>query len=326
MAALTCYGIYVYRASIVAEGVDPSTFDVSSRYNATAGTFDRDVDFTERYTGIIKLRKALVQQARGNVLEAAVGTGRNSAFYDFDRVKSLTLLDQSKEMIDVARAKWQDMGAEDRQCRFFTRSALEPLPPAPGSKNTEEDDGFNTILATMSLCSTPVPELFLRNLASGLSYRDSTVNTASAATTNPDENPPARILLLEHGRSYYSWINKLLDRTAPGHALKHGCWWNRDVGQIVQASGLEIIDIQRRDLGTTWWLELGLPDEAKDERRQQWLDETREQIAAMKARLAQKQGVAGKEIQEQDEVRRRNVELEKWRREQRAQMKMEMEK
>ncbi|KAL8763719.1 MAG: hypothetical protein Q9184_000511 [Pyrenodesmia sp. 2 TL-2023] len=317
LGALTCYSIFVYKDSVVPEGVDPANLDVSSRYNATASTFDRDVDFWERYSGIVKLRSELVLQARGNVLEAAVGTGRNSAFYDFNRIKSLTLLDQSKEMVAVARAKWQ----EDKQCRFITQSALKPLPLAPGSEKEPGEEGYDTIIATMSLCSTPLPELFLRNLASGLVYQSIHDGTALAASTTSDENPPSRILLLEHGRSYYPLINKFLDWTSPGHALHYGCWWNRDVGQIAEDSGLEIIKIRRKHFGTTWWLELGLPDEAKGAKRQQWIDTTRSKIAAAKAELEQKQGLAGKKMKEQDEERRRVAELEEWRREQREQMK-----
>ncbi|EEP82477.1 conserved hypothetical protein [Uncinocarpus reesii 1704] len=61
-----------------------------------------------------------------------------------------------------------------------------------------------------------------------------------------------QILLLEHGRSYYGWVNKLLDDLAPAHANQHGCWWNRDIGKIVEQSGLEIVESKRWHLGTTW--------------------------------------------------------------------------
>lgn len=277
----------------------------------------------ERHTGIAKLRRKLVEQAYGHVLEAAAGTGRNSEYYDFDRIKSLTLLDQSKEMMDVAKAKWQETGPPDGECRFYIRSALEPLPLSPGSGTQQKDGGYDTIIATMSLCSTPLPELFLRNLSTGLSYRDIPVGSASTALSDANKTPPGRILLLEHGRSYYSWLNKFLDRTAPDHALRHGCWWNRDIGQIAKDSGLEIMDIRRQHLGITWWLELGLPDEAKGERRQQWLDDTRRRIAKSRAELEQKQGHVEKEKREEDELRRRDADLEKWRRQQREQMKRE---
>ncbi|KAL8718908.1 MAG: hypothetical protein Q9225_004011 [Loekoesia sp. 1 TL-2023] len=308
----------------VPEDIDPSNIDVSCRYNATASTFDKDVDFTERYTGITKLRRELVQRAQGNVLEAAVGTGRNSEFYDLDRIKTLTLLDQSKEMIEVARAKWHETHPDDGQCRLVTRSALDPLPTAPGSGGRQADEGYDSIIATMSLCSTPLPSLFLRNLATGLSYQDTSLgDKALAGSLGSGDDTSPRILLLEHGKSYYSLINKLLDRTATAHALKHGCWWNRDIGQIAEDSGLKIINVRRKHFGTTWWLELGLPEVAKGERRQQWLEDTRREIVKRQAEVEQNRGEAEKGMRERDEARRKEEELERWRRGQRERMKKE---
>ena len=48
----------------------------------------------------------------------------------------------------------------------------------------------------------------------------------------------------------------MLDRTAGRHAERHGCWWNRDIGAVVRQSGLEVVEIKRWHLGTTWWVEL----------------------------------------------------------------------
>ena len=327
MGALTTYAFYVYRSYSLSEDVDPSNSDVSYRYNATAKTFDRDVDFTERYTGIVRLRRELVEQARGNVLEVAVGTGRNSEFYDPDRIKSLTFLDQSQEMVEVAKAKWQEMYSKSIQGRFITRSALGPLPKVPRLAGDEpQDEGYDTIISTMSLCSTPLPALFLRNLATGLSHNDRKKESAPAqlakrTSSSIDSPQPSRILLLEHGRSYYSWINKLLDGTAPAHALKHGCWWNRDIGQIAEDSGLIIISMRRKHFGTTWWLELGLPEDAQGHQRQQWLDNTQLEIRKRQAELEQSQGEGEKEMKERDRLRRKDEELDRWRKEQRQQIK-----
>lgn len=280
------------------------------------------MDFTERYFGITKLRRELVQQARGNVLEAAVGTGRNSEFYDLDGIKSLTLLDQSPEMIEVARAKWRETHPEEGSCRFITSSALDLLPAVPRPVDKAKHEGYDTIITTMSLCSTPLPSLFLRNLATGLSYEETSLaNTASVASGDRNDYLPGRIFLLEHGQSHYSWINKILDRTAPAHALKHGCWWNRNIGQIAEHSGLEIINIRRKHFGTTWWLELGLPETARGKGRQQWLEDTRQEIVKRRADWEQNQGQTEKELRERDEVRRQEKDLEKWRRKQRDQMK-----
>ncbi|KAK5722113.1 hypothetical protein LTR17_014385 [Elasticomyces elasticus] len=73
-------------------------------------------------------------------------------------------------------------------------------------------------------------------------------------------NPDARILLLEHGRSYMPWLNRVLDNSAQKHAELHGCWFNREIGELVEAaaekSGLEVVNERRHHLGTTWVFEL----------------------------------------------------------------------
>ena len=94
------------------------------------------------------------------------------------------------------------------------------------------------MIQTMGLCSTSNPSGLLTHLGD---------------LTNP---ATGRILLLEHGRSHYDWLNRMLDDSAAAHANKHGCWWNRDIGKIVEESGLEVVKMKRYLLGTTWWVEL----------------------------------------------------------------------
>jgi methyltransferase OMS1, mitochondrial len=93
---------------------------------------------------------------------------------------------------------------------------------------------FDVVLQTMGLCSTPDPVRLLRHLGT---------------ITDPENG---RILLLEHGRSHYRWLDEILDNLAAAHANRFGCWWNRDIGRIVEQSGLEVVEIKRWHLGTTW--------------------------------------------------------------------------
>lgn len=90
----------------------------------------------------------------------------------------------------------------------------------------------------MGLCSTPDAPALLRRLGT-LANQES-----------------GQIVLLEHGRSHYAWLNRVLDDLAPHHADRYGCWWNRDIGRIVEESGLEVRRVERFHLGTTWWVEL----------------------------------------------------------------------
>ncbi|GIZ37422.1 hypothetical protein CKM354_000086800 [Cercospora kikuchii] len=232
--------------------------DVAARYDETADSFDSEVGMSEWLMGINKTREQLAAGCQGHVLEVSCGTGRNLGYYDVSvdgRMDSLTLLDLSAPMIEVCKKKWQALYSEykkpgwfsstsalnpDLKIRFATGSALGEMPLAP----TDQPKKYDTIIQTMGLCSTDKPKELLENLVKHLD------------TSNPD----ARILLLEHGRSYREWMNKILDNSAQKHAELHGCWYNRDIGAIVEQAaentGLEVSRQRRKHLGTTWLFEL----------------------------------------------------------------------
>jgi methyltransferase OMS1 len=228
--------------------------DVAARYDETADGFDSEVGSSEALMGINSIRKRLSQQCKGHVLEVSCGTGRNLGYYPLhpgSEIDSLTFLDLSAQMVAVCKKKWLALYPASKTTtqtfkpnlavRFSTTSALGPMPPAPEGSNGGK---YTTIIQTMGLCSTPSPQALLTNLAAHLDFSD----------------PEARILLLEHGRSDYAWLNNILDNAAQKHAEIHGCWFNRDIGAMVEAaakeSGLEVVKERRKHLGTTWVFEL----------------------------------------------------------------------
>lgn len=225
---------YTYRCLTRDSPSIPPDADTSSRYDERARDVDGDIAWTEKVSGINGLRRKLARKAHGHVLEASVGTGRNAEYFNLENCRSLTFVDQSAEMVAVAQEKF---GATHPGCaipvRFCTQSMLSPLPV-----DVEVKGGYDTVLQTMGLCSTPEPAAMLKRLGA-LARRDG-----------------GRVLLLEHGRSYYGVVNWMLDRAAGAHAVRHGCWWNRDIGAIVARSGLVVERMERRNLGTTWWVEL----------------------------------------------------------------------
>lgn len=64
--------------------------------------------------------------------------------------------------------------------------------------------------------------------------------------------PGGRLLLLEHGKASYDWLNEKLDAGAQKHHRTWGCWWNRDILGIVEAAGLEIESVSRWHFGTSY--------------------------------------------------------------------------
>jgi methyltransferase OMS1 len=234
--------------------------DVSERYNEIAPSFDDSIDSTERLMGLIKLRKKLAQEAYGDVCEVSIGTGRNLTYYDWNfkgvngvgtvqrnnrlktgKVNSFTAVDKSPEMLEIAHEKFSKECPGILGVRWVVQDASKPLPPPPVSVNERSGKKigkkYDTIIQTMGLCSTPDPVALLKNLGNSV-------------------EPDGRILLLEHGQSTWNFVNNHLDRRAPRHAEEFGCWWNKDIGKIIEESGLEVVKIKRKHFGTTWWIEL----------------------------------------------------------------------
>ncbi|GAB7350505.1 hypothetical protein MBLNU459_g1099t1 [Dothideomycetes sp. NU459] len=280
------YGSSLYvttsRASSHDSHIVATQKDVSNVYDRTASSFDADVGLSEWLMGITRTRKSLAKQCKGDVLEVSSGTARNLGFYRFgkqDGVRSLTLVDLSKEMVEQGQAKWEVLNAGSRirgslnvPVRFMRGDAGGDMPGPPPPTEVDEKGqvrqldsrdgakkGYDVVFQTMGLCSTPSPALLLRNLSR---YID-------------PANPDAKIILLEHGRSYYQWLNRILDSQALAHADQHGCWWNRDIGAIVEESGLEVLREKRKHFGTTWIYELRPKKEPEDMKQLPVVEEQR---------------------------------------------------
>ena len=246
-----------------------------------AAAFDSETGSHEFIWGILSMRQRLVEQATGRVIEVGAGTGRNTEFYQLAQCDSVTLLDQSGAMLDVARKKWEESkkrkikeaeecsdGEERRRrllmaevesgkVRFLQKSIFDAARSAMSRKEEKKkkgstsaaatdddldgDGSYDSVVETMSLCSTRTPDALLQSLG---------------ALVKPESG---RILLLEHGRSKFGFLNGWLDGSAEPHAEKFGCWWNRDVGALVERSGLEVLEMRRHHLGTTWWVVLRRP-------------------------------------------------------------------
>ncbi|KAF2167874.1 hypothetical protein M409DRAFT_65939 [Zasmidium cellare ATCC 36951] len=224
--------------------------DVSGQYDNTADGFDNEVGISETLMRINNTRKELARKCTGHVLEVSCGTGRNLGYFDIGKkgnVDSLTFVDLSPQMIEVCKKKWDVLFGKKQHklkpglvVRFLPGSAVGQMPLAP----TDPPRKYDTIIQTMGICSTPTPVELLTNM---FQYLDV-------------DNPEARVYLLEHGRSYLDWMNNILDTSAEKHAERHGCWFNRDIGAIVEdaakQTGMEVVRERRYHFGTTWVFEL----------------------------------------------------------------------
>lgn len=136
--------------------------------------------------------------------------------------------------------------------RLFKADAQSQLPSPPSilapdaATTLPAPHYFDTILQNFAICSVADPHKLLASMARVL---------------RPGSG---RIYLLEHGRGRYEWINSLLDKFAPSHFDRYGCWWNRDIEEAVRRAerevpGLEVVRIERplwTQGGTMYWIEL----------------------------------------------------------------------
>jgi ubiquinone/menaquinone biosynthesis C-methylase UbiE len=86
-------------------------------------------------------REWVCSQARGDVLEIAIGTGRNLSYYHPD--VRLTAIELSPEMLNIARKRAADLGREV-DLRLGDAEALD-FP----------DASFDTVVCTFALCTIP---------------------------------------------------------------------------------------------------------------------------------------------------------------------------
>ena len=211
------------RARYLANPLKPSIIDSAVTYDKVASTFDSEVRKSEWWIGYNWFRKAAVRMAEGRVLEVASGTGFNSKYFDLDRVRSLTFLDPSRNMLELAE---QRVTAIKRRIpvRFIVASLEDAQELKLGT--------FDTILQTNGLCSCKDPIAHLHQMKQLC-------------------RPGGRIILLEHGIGHYKWLNDILETYASSHCLRWGCIWNRDISDIMKSTGY-IYTLKRRYLGTMY--------------------------------------------------------------------------
>jgi ubiquinone/menaquinone biosynthesis C-methylase UbiE len=138
-----------------------------------APTYDRRMGFFERVL-FGDGREWVCSRAHGEVLEVAVGTGRNFPFYP-EGVR-LTGLDLSPAMLEIARKKADELGL-DADLREGDAQEL-PFP----------DASFDAVVCTLSLCNIPDDRRAVAEMKRVL-------------------RPRGRLLLLDHVRaSSKAWL------------------------------------------------------------------------------------------------------------------------
>lgn len=197
------------------EGVDRETERVRRIWEKIAGDYDRSISFMERML-FAGGREWVCSQAEGDVLEIAVGTGRNLSFYP--RGVRLTGIDFSPAMLEIARSRAAEASI-DVELREGDAQALDFA-----------DASFDTVVCTLSLCSIPD-------------------DRRAVAEVKRVLRPGGRFLLMEHVRSLVLAvrvgeyvINWFSVRFQGDHML-------REPLEHLRAFGFLVDRVERRKLG-----------------------------------------------------------------------------
>lgn len=191
------------------------TARVRRLYDELAAKYDRLIGFPEKVL-FGDGREWVCARARGDVLEIAVGTGRNLSYYPPDIV--LTGIDLSPAMLDVARDRGRQLGREI-DLRVGDAQALD-FP----------DGRFDTVVSTLSLCTIPDA-------------------VQAVAEANRVLRPGGRLLLLEHVRSprrIVRAVQRLLD---PLFVRFHADHLLREPLGYAEAEGFEVDQLERSKWG-----------------------------------------------------------------------------
>ena len=159
---------------------------------------------------MMKQRAKIVPLASGRVLELGIGLGLNLSLYSPDKVTQVVGVDPAKELRAMALAAPRPAGL-DVSVESGTAEAL-PF----------EDNSFDTVVCTFTLCSVHTP-------------------TAALAQARRVLKPGGRLLFCEHGLAPEPGTAKWQRRIEPiWSRLTGGCHLTRPVASAIGAAGFKL--------------------------------------------------------------------------------------
>jgi ubiquinone/menaquinone biosynthesis C-methylase UbiE len=156
-------------------------------------------------------RRLLLASAQGELLEIGFGTGENFSHYPATVPRVIA--------VDCERMQPR---------KVLDRIAAAPVPITPIYQDASrglpfEDDSFETVVTTWTLCSIDNVESAVREIGRVL-------------------KPTGSYLFLEHGRSTDPKVMKQQELLAPVvRVVGAGCRMNRQIDQLISEGGLQIV-------------------------------------------------------------------------------------
>ena len=161
------------------------------------------------------LRRELVEQAHGLVLEIGAGNGLNFPLYLPEKVERVEAIEPDTTMSKFARNRLPLA----RVPLTLTSATAEKLPFA--------NHVFDCVVATLVFCSVSDPIRSLQEISRVL-------------------KPGGTLLLLEHVRAQGRFVAFLQDLVMPlTTRIAGNCHWNRDTGEAVTQAGFQVLQERR---------------------------------------------------------------------------------
>jgi ubiquinone/menaquinone biosynthesis C-methylase UbiE len=188
---------------------------MSLRWTLTAPLYDRMSRNSEE-AGLRELRRGLLADAGGRVLEIGAGTGVNLPLYG-DGLDSLVVTDPEPPML----RRLQQAAHEHAPQAEVLQAPAEDLP--------FEDDSFDTVVSTLVLCGVD-------NQARALSEARRVLR------------PGGKLLFIEHVRSDDPRVARLQDRISPLNRFLFGCDCNRQTLSMIEQAGFTVARVEQTEL------------------------------------------------------------------------------
>lgn len=196
---------------------EPDTARVARTYDAMAGDYDRMIGRFERYA-LGDARSWAVGQARGRVVEIAVGTGLNLPLYGAE-VEHVVGVDISREMLDRARARRAEGVSAVVDLRLGDAQALD-IP----------DECTDTVISTYAMCTIPDPGRVAHEAFRVLV-------------------PGGRFVLAEHGPSTNAVVRAIMRLIEPLFVRFGADHLTREPVGYLERAGFLVDDVQRSGRG-----------------------------------------------------------------------------
>ena len=171
------------------------------------------LNFAMKAPAMENLREQLVPLAEGKVLEVGIGSGLNLPFYRDD--VNVTGVDPSPELQVYARQIAKKRGMK---VAFLTQGG-ESLPI--------NDNAFDSVVMTWTLCTIPKPDLALAEIKRVL-------------------KPGGKIIFAEHGEAPDEEVRKWQNRIDPiWQMIAGGCHLNRRIETLYNCEGFAFDQIEK---------------------------------------------------------------------------------